>query len=66
MSKNIETKRASLIDGSVETQLHTTNQESNKNIVPIFEEILVDVLTLDGIEKKRQKRLVGFKPQEKE
>lgn len=52
--------RISLIDGSVEEVRQNETTELQTPLTPVYEEIIVQVLTLDGVEVKTQKRLIGF------
>lgn len=53
--------RLSLVDGSVDQfQVHKAIQ-SYESLEPIYEEYIVQVLTLEGLEDQIKKRIVGFK-----
>ncbi len=55
--------RLSLIDGSVESVPQSAGTDP-KELEPVFEEILVEMLTLEGLETVLQKRIVGFRERE--
>ncbi len=57
--------RLSLIDGSIESTKLAEADQSIKEFEPLFEEILVNVLTLEGMEQVIHKRIVGFREREK-
>lgn len=51
----------SVIDGSLEKVELNNRVQQQKKLEPIFEEIIIQALTLEGLEEKVQKRLIGFK-----
>lgn len=51
----------SVIDGSLEQTEPSRSVKQKKDLEPIFEEVITQILTLEGLEEKVQKRLIGFK-----
>ncbi len=60
MSKET-TYQTSVIDGSTEPVTRESKPLRPTQYEPIYEEVLVQRLTLDGIEVVLQKRLIGYK-----
>jgi len=56
--------RASLVDGSTE-KIPSVQHPLLAQFEPIFEEIIVPVMTFDGLEMQAQKRLIGYKKRKK-
>jgi hypothetical protein len=57
---NTSEQRSSIIDGSTETQEFTAPTIESK-LEPVFETILVEIMTVFGIEAVVQKRLIGYR-----
>ena len=66
MSKNRELVRASIIDGTTEQQpSQSPSPISTEHFVPITQQVIVLVMTLEGLEEVVQQRVVGFKKEKK-
>lgn len=63
--KKEDLNRLSLVDGSLEEVKTSTlidqQEKPTEKLEPLFEEIVVSVLTFEGLEEVIQKRLIGFK-----
>ncbi len=61
----IHLDRFSLVDGSVEQIQASRAMPTYDSFEPIFEEYIVQVLTFEGLEDRVQKRIIGFKKNDK-
>jgi hypothetical protein len=57
-------RRLSLIDGALEEIQPGEVPKLQKKLVPVFEEFIVQVLTLEGLEDKVLKRIVEYRESE--